>query len=121
MSDYVISFFFQIFHQNPSIVECERKVKENGKLSSKTSRSERIIRRNWPGIGFTRVFQMTNPILKLHDTRITCVRVVTIHVNLKRDITGDQQQCKDGEQIWKIHISTRFDDFEINDVIKVFI
>ena len=43
------------------------------------------------------------------------------HVNPIRDINGDQQQCKDGEQIWKIHISTRFDDFEINDVIKVFI
>ena len=105
------SVFFQIFHQNLSIVECERKVKENGKLSSKTSRSERIIRRNWPGIGFTWVFQMTHPILKLHDTRITCVRVVTIHVNLKRDINGDQQQCKDGEQIWKIHIFIRFGIF----------
>lgn len=32
------------------------------------------------------------------------------HVNPKRDINGDQQQCKDGEQIWKIHIFIRFEE-----------
>ena len=42
------------------------------------------------------------------------------HVTPKRDINGDQQQCKDGEQIWKIHIFIRFEDLNLNDVIKVF-
>lgn len=42
------------------------------------------------------------------------------HLNPKRDIIGDQQQCKDGEQIWKIHIFIRFEDLNLNDVIKVF-
>ena len=39
------------------------------------------------------------------------LKITTTRENHIRDINGDQQQCKDGEQIWKIHIFIRFEDF----------